>query len=200
MLPRKLERLIPALLLCLLLALAGCRGNSQPTGYRVYTLTEGVGHVTFEYPARFTLASEQVLKDVGYTMVDLESPMSKKDRTRTRLWTTATQSPVGLGPAHSYLEACVATASTLPGYRFIETTALTIDGNPAEEVAYFYYAPRTDFESQMLNLEPVPTITRQVFFTHGDCAWVIGMTSNENTAQADLVDFEHLVATYRVLN
>ena len=173
-------------------------GGPAFTGYQTYTLEEGVGHMSIEYPSHFRVTLVQLLKEENYTMVDIYGPMNRKVRARTRLWVTVTRTQVldaGAALAESLL-----VARSLSGYRFIEQKIITVDGFEAEQVVYFYYAARSDYETRLLKLTPAPTVARYVFFVNNGVSWTVAMTSYETTAEADGVYFQHLLETLQVLN
>jgi hypothetical protein len=181
-----------------LLLPAGACGAPTFTGYRTYTLEEGVGHMSIEYPSHFNVTLVQLLKEENYTMVDIYGPMDRRVRARTRVWVTVSITQVQ--DAGAALAASMLVARSLSGYRFIEQEKLVIDGFEAEQVAYFYYAGRTDYETKLLKLSPTPTVARYAFFVNNGVGWTVAMTSYETTADTDAVYFAHLLETLMVLN
>ena len=182
----------------ILLVVPGC-SNPERTGYRVYTLEEGVAHMYIEYPAFMDITLVTLLKEENYTMVDIYSPMMRKERFKTRIWVTASRNENAPQDSGVPASESLVVGRTMPGYRFIEQFSLNISGFPAEEIAYFYYTSRTDYERDFLKLAPAPTVARYAYFINGQDVWTIGMTSFETTAETDRGYFEHLVETLKVL-
>ena len=178
--------------------LPGC-ATTERTGYRVYTLEEGVAHMYIEYPAFMDITLVTLLKEENYTMVDIYGPTARKERFKTHIWVTATHKEnAPQDPGVPASEGLVV-GRTMPGYRFIEQFSLEIAGFPAEELAYFYYTARTDYERDFLKLAPAPTVARYAYFINGQDVWTIGMTSFETTAERDGLYFDHLIETLKVL-
>jgi hypothetical protein len=124
--------------------------------------------------------------------------MNRKVRARTRIWVTVSLTQTQ--DAGAALAEAMLVARSLSGFRFIEQGKLEIDGFEAEQVAYFYHATRTDYETRLLRLSPAPMVARYAFFNNNGVGWTIAMTSYETTADADAVYFEHLLETLVVLN
>ncbi len=181
-----------------LLLPAGACGTPTFTGYRTYTLEEGVGHMSIEYPSHFNVTLVQLLKEENYTMVDIYGPMNRKVRARTRIWVTVSLTQTQ--DAGAALAEAMLVARTLSGYRFIEQGKLVIDGFEAEQVSYFYYATRTDYETRLLRLSPAPMVARYAFFVNNGVGWTVAMTSYETTAATDAAYYENLLNTLMVLN
>ena len=194
-----IKRIILTLVaLVLMVGLPGC-GAPERTGYRVYTLEEGVARMYIEYPAFMDVTLVTLLKEENYTMVDIYSPMARKERFKTRIWVTASRRENAPQDAGVPASESLVVGRTIPGYRFIEQFSLDIAGFAAEEIAYFYYTARTDYERDFLKLAPAPTVSRYAFFINGQDVWTIGMTSFETTAETDRTYFDHLVETLKVL-
>jgi hypothetical protein len=175
-------------------------GKTVPTGYFIYTLQQGVRHFSIEYPAHFNVTTVQLLEAEKYTMVDIYGPFMKKERVRTRIWVTVSQKESQPQDAITALDATLSIARTLPGYNMMERNTLNVNGIKAEQVEYFYYASRSDYEVNILKLEVAPTVAREVCFLYGGAIWTMSMTSYEATVEADKLYFEHLLETFKVLN
>ena len=99
----------------------------------------------------------------------------------------------------SLVEAALGVAGGLAGYHLIDRSATSVSSNTAEQISYFYYAQRTDYEKNILGLSPVPTVTREVYFTSGGLQWTVGMTADQSTVDTDTPGFEHLLQTLTML-
>lgn len=193
-----LHLLLGPFLSIVLVVIGGC-GSPSPTGYRTYTLLEGAGHFSFEYPARIPVKTVHLGEDGNFTMVDLFGPVSPKDGTRTRVWITATRSP-GMPPDFPlYLESALGVAESLSGYRFIDRSNLVVAGETAEQISYANMLHRSDYETRVLRLSPYTVINRHIYLTHGDAVWTISITATADVFDIELTDFERLLASFSFL-
>ena len=191
-------RLLAAACLCLFGAFAGC--PAPATGYQTYTLEEGVGHLSFEHPARYGIKTVQLTEDESYTMVDAYGPVNREDRSRPRLWVTVTRANPGPPDAGAFLQSALDVAVSLPDFRFVERSPVTVDGATGEQVVYANTMFRSDYETRVLRLKPVTVLNRQVFVAHGESVWSISITVKESIAAAEMAEFERLLASFKFLN
>jgi hypothetical protein len=198
--PRNLRffNLLMVFVLAGLSMLTSC-GHIIPTGYRTYSLPDnGVSRFSFDYPARFNIRQEQLRDNPGFERVDLDGPYSRQARDRTTIWVVAQHWYVAATVADR-LQAALTAAKGLPGYLLMDRSAVTAGGIPAEQIVYFYYSSRTDYETKVLGFKPSPTVTRQVFFTYNNLFWTVGMRSCQDTADSGAMDFEHVLQTLQML-
>ena len=177
-------------------------GCSTPlaTGYQTYTITEGAGYMSFEYPARIPPKTVQLAEDSSYTMIDLYGPVMPQDRTRTRIWVTVTRDASQAATAALHLQSALGIAETLAGYSFIDRSFLTLGGEQAEQIVYANVLSRTDYEIRVLHLSPVTMFNRQIFLSHNGAVWTISMTASEQNFDSDTPDFGHLINTFEFLD
>ncbi len=185
--------------LLILVPAAGC-SPPLPTGYHTYTLGEGVGHFSFEYPAWIPVKTVTFGEDGNYTAVDMLGPFSSSDRTRTRIWVTVTRDPKEPVNVQKYFDDAFRIAESLSNYRFIDRSDLTVAGKPAEQMVYANLLHRSDYETRVLHLESYTVINRMVYLKHADAVWTISMTASEAAYPAELPGFEHLLSTFAFLN
>jgi len=170
-----------------------------PTGYETYTLNDkGISHFSFDYPARFIVRQVQFLDNPSFERVDLDGPYSKQTRDRTTIWVVAQQYPAATTVA-DLLQSSLTTASGLPGYQLLDRSLTTAGGITAEQIVYFYYSQRSDYETRVLGFKPAPTVTREVFFSYNNLFWTMGMSSDQSTADSDALDFERVLQTLQML-
>ncbi len=178
--------------------LSSC-GAPIATGYRTYSLTDqGIAHLSFEYPADFNVRLVQLYDDTGYERIDIDGPFSRKLRSRATIWVVVQRKAAGTTLADRVQNA-IDIASPLPGYRLIEKSSASVNGIAAEQFIYFYINPRSDYESRIIGLEPLPLITREVFFISGGLYWTLAMSTHESSVEADTPGFEHLIQTLAIL-
>jgi hypothetical protein len=170
------------------------------TGYQVYSITEGAGYMSFEYPARIPPKTVQIADDGSYTMIDLYGPVMPQDRTRTRIWVTVTKNSDQANTAGVHLQSALGIAETLAGYSFIDRSFLTLGSEQAEQIVYANVLGRTDFEIKVLHLSPVTMINRQIFLTHDGAVWTISMTASEQSYDSNTPGFNHLISTFKFLD
>ena len=187
-----------AFILACALFVAGC---SQPTatGYRIYSLPDqGIAHLSFEYPASFNVSQVQLFDDTGYERMDIVGPYSRQNYNRTTMWVVAQRFPESV-TVGALVETALGVAEGLAGYRLIDRSTTGFNGITAEQIIYFYYAQRTDYEKNVLGLSPVPTVTRQLHFSAEGLQWTVAMSADENTVDADTPGFEYLLQTLTML-
>lgn len=194
----RLFSLLAVLSLASLSILTSC-GGPVPTGYRTYSLPDkGIAHLSFEYPAAFNVTEVQLLDSDGYERMDIDGPFSRLTRSRTTMWVVAQKyaESVSIGDLIASAESV---AKGFDGYRLIDRSVKSINGITAEQYTYFYYSARSDYETRIVGLEPVPTVTRQLYFTYGGLQWTVAMSADESTVEADNISFERLLETLTML-
>jgi uncharacterized membrane protein len=178
---------------------ASCGAAAPPTGWRTYSLTDkGIAHLSFEYPATFNITQVQLYDDTGYERMDLEGPYSRQTRDRTTTWVVA-QRYTPMLSVGDLLQSALTVAGGLSGYRLIDRSTYYFNGITAEQITYFYYASRTDYERKILGLTPAPTVTRQVYFIANGLNWTVAMSADQSRVEADTPGFEHMLATFTLL-
>ncbi len=183
------------------IAAVGIRDPGPASGYYSYTLTEGPGHLYFEHAARVPVKTVSFTEDKNYVMVDLYGRYAPEHHTRTRMWITVTRNPSGEAPNPGlFLDSALGVAETLPGFRYIDYSSLTVDGVQAEQIVYSNTTYRSDYETKILHLEPFTVVTRQIFLAHGEAIWSFAITASETIADTEMAEFEHLLATFKFLD
>jgi hypothetical protein len=178
------------------LAVFGC---TNPNTLNTFVLTEGPQHFSFEYRAYYKILEVEPGDMLDYfTYVTIQSPKIK----RTKDYTTIDiilDKPDNLVPdAKSGIERSERNASSWKDYRLLDKYELTIDGLQAYRIDY-----------QIRNIvpaiarvsdEPFITVYREVRFNSDGYVWMIQMESDSSTAEADKVDFEYILKSFKILN
>jgi hypothetical protein len=168
--------------------------DSSSTGYKTFSLEKGIGHFSFEYPARYKVEITEVRTDLQYTHVTFSSPFSKELRDSTFI-TVFVAPPDDASPnSEALLEKSLASAEVLDDFRFVERFSLTVAGVQGQEVVYSYGRLVSNYENVR-----IPEFMREVYFDRGGLIWSVSMRSNQSMAEADEADFEHVLQTFKIL-
>ena len=177
---------------------ASCN-QPTPTGYRTYSLPDkGIAHLSFEYPADFNVRLVQLFDDTGFERMDIDGPYSRQYHDRATMWVEAQRYTSAI-TVDDFIQKSIGTDSGLPGYKQLNRSTTSVNGLTAEQYVYSFYSTRSDYEIKVLRLTPSPMVTREVFFTYNGLQWMVGMSADERTVDADTPGFEHLLQTLTML-
>jgi hypothetical protein len=180
-----------------LVTLTGCSSNA----FETFTLEEGIGHFTFEYPERYEVEKVETRSDLGYTHVILSGSVSNPEKggiDYTFIGVFIEETSAYFPSAEVTLETSLAEASQhLPDYQLLEQSTLSVAGVEGQQIVYYYdrgvYYPEEPVQ------EPIPTVMRKVYFDHSGLIWSISIRSNQAAAETAQADFEHLLETFQIL-
>ena len=188
--------------LLLLLVALSIQSGCDSSGYKTFTLEEGIGHFTFEYPARYEVELVEERSDLGYTSVTLSGPGPnlKKGGMDYTFFDVFVDETNDYSPdAGVALQHTLALVSEWPDYQFLEQSTVSVAGVEGQQVVYFYDRGVREYPEDP-EPEPLPTIMRDVYFDHSGLIWLLAIRSNQAVAEDANVIFEHILETFKILD
>jgi hypothetical protein len=182
--------------------ISGCQ-NTSINEFKIFVMKEGIIHLSFEYNSSYNIAEVQPLKNDGklsgdIAYVTLVGPLIKETRDHTRVNIIIIIPNELIPDAKSGIERAEKNASSWSDYKLLNKYDLIIDGIPAY---------RIDYQDRSIvpaiagvSNEPFIEVIREVDFDANGYVWMIQITSDSSTAEADKLDFEHILQTFKVLN
>ena len=193
---QKIRRILIFIIVLLCLACSGCRDVNS---YSTFTLKEGTVHFSLEYRNYFSIKEwkpwENKPNDImGLTLV---SPKIKGTGYYTHIDVLASKPDYLIPDAKSAIELAERNAASWADYKLLAKYELTTDG---------VQAYRIDYQNQ--NIIPAIAgiggpgieVVREVRFDAKGFGWMIQMTSDSSTAEADKADFEYILQTFKILD
>ncbi|MBN1643307.1 MAG: hypothetical protein JW856_00580 [Dehalococcoidales bacterium] len=170
--------------------------------YNTYEMNEGTIHFSLEYRNYYKVEVVHPGNDTGNATKDimylyLISPKIKQTNDYTRIKIIVGK-PDDLTPdAKSAIERAERNAASWADYKLLDKYELTIDG---------VHAYRIDYQNR--NIIPAIAgvsgprieVIREVDFDANGFSWMIQMSSDSSTAEADKADFEHILQTFKILD
>ena len=171
-------------------------GNSD---YRMFSLNEGIGHFSMEYPAEYTV-----------TRIDIRNDSASK-YTDIGLGTRPVAGSPGLNeisiyawPAESsetavlVLDGLLARASSIfQDFRLLDRFAVMI-GDMEGQGATFSWTASVSVNASEANT--LAAVSRMVCFRHGDLAWEVHVASGEAVKEQAETEFQRILDTFRILD
>ena len=179
----------------------GCQ-NVDVNSYKTFTLTDGNVHFSLEYRAYYKIKEVHPSFDTGtpsdaFMDFTLISPKIKQTKDYTYI-KVLVEKPGRLIPdAKSQTERAENNASSWANYKLLDKYMTTIDGIEAY---------RLDYQNQNIvptlagTGKPAIGVYRELHFDAKGFVWMIQMSSDSSTADADKADFEHVIQTFKVLD
>jgi hypothetical protein len=176
--------------------------NMDVNSYKTFTLTDGNVHFSLEYRSYYKIKEVHPSFDTGNasdTFLDftLISPKIKQTKDYTRIKVLADKPDHLIPDAKSNVERAENNASSWANYKLYDKYETTIDGIPAY---------RLDYQNQNIipaiagTGGPAIEVYRELYFDAKGLVWMIQMSSDSSTAEADKADFEHIIQTFKVLD
>ena len=190
------------LLLCLVLAFlciipttgAGC---TKCEGYKQLSVEEGIAHFSFEYPCNWEIGIVDTSEDYTDVSVTGAHIRTRGAHLPSSTWILFVDWPDGDIPsAAAAMEDSLSFWETQDAFELLERSVVEIAGVRAELVVFLDEISRDWVRVP----EPVPSISRELYFDCGGLIWNIYCSSILDAAEADNVHFEHLLETFRILD
>lgn len=181
---------IVAIVGLVLLAGQGCRSGP----YETFTLKKGVGHYTFEYPSGYTIDIVEVRDDLAYSNIDLSSTKYGWFVSMGVLVATDTGEP----PTPSeLLERDISRVRGDPDFQLLERSTVVIAGMEAEQATYSYQQIQRPVPDKPTTY--VPVVQRHIYFSQAGRLWFLSAQVPQAVSDVGMVDFEHVVQTFKIL-
>jgi hypothetical protein len=177
--------------------------SCQSTGinsYKTFVMEEGMIHFSLEYPSSYIVDYLKPAEATGnHRDVDLflVGPTSRSENNYTNIG-------IGAGPPDDYAqdakslsEKAERNAASWKYYELLYRGEIIVSG---------VHAYRLDFQNIdivpaiAVGDEPAIEVTRRVDFDANGFIWTIFIDSPSSTAEADKVDFEHILQTFQILD
>ena len=173
---------------------------------RVFKLTTGIGHFSFEYPKQYRI--QKVELKPAYTDVTFTGPPFVQDVVGTH-GSVFVQSYRG---SEVNVEAIVdtdienwQTPNTFPdldNFVLISRSPIVVAGIKGEQVKYSSDSllTRSDIDR---GLKPVTIISREVYLAHDDSLWTSTWAYQKTTEASDQVfedDFDRILKSFKILD
>jgi hypothetical protein len=189
--------LVPGCLLILtvLVFFASSCGSSD---YRIFSLKEGIGHFTMEYPPEYAVVRIDIRNDSTnrYTDIGLRPPQSENINGLNEISIYAWPVDPAQAGAVFILDDLLSRADSIfNDFEVLQRYSRMI-GDMEGQVAIFSWTASAN-ESTTDNL---PVISRMVCFFHGDLAWEIHVASDLLTQDQAEAEFNHILETFQILN
>lgn len=183
-------------LLLALLAATSCGGGPD---YHIFSLREGIGHFSMEYPSAYTVTRIDIRNDPTerYTDIGLrvEAGAGLKE-----IDAYAWPAEEAGATASLILDGTLARATgVFRDFRVLERTSLMV-GDMEGQAARFSWTAVPAGSDNGTPAGALPTVSRIVCFRHGDIAWEIHVASDEGGQAAALGEFQHIIDSFQVLD
>jgi hypothetical protein len=190
------NRAIMALVLTASL-IVSCTGS----GYKIFSLREGIGHFSIEYPSTYTVTRIDIRNDEinRYTDVGFRD-ISNTDSTTLKEISIYTWPADGDETAVLILDNMLAQAGTIfQDFELLQRFSVMIGDMEGQAASFSWTASPAD-SSIKLDESALPAVSTIVCFRHGDLAWEIHVASDtDSQAEAEAV-FKHVLETFQILN
>jgi hypothetical protein len=165
--------------------------NTTPS-YHTFTMKDGIANFTFEYSSRFSINESGTSNKIS--SVSLNGPAVNGIKDSTSILVAAIE-PDGES-AKETTDKAERNASSFPDYKLITKSEILINGITAYRIDY---TERSLLPIERHSNQPVIDVYRELRFDTQNMSWFLQMRSDSSTAEADKVDFEHVINTFKIL-
>jgi hypothetical protein len=183
----------------LLALLAASCGSSD---YKVFSLREGIGHFSIEYPAEYAISRIDIRNDLvsRYTDIGLGSQAITSNPGLNEISIYAWPIDSSSDTASLILTSMLAQGENIfPDFKLLGRFSMMI-GDMEGQGAIFSWTASAPISSSESEANTLPAVSRMVCFRHGDLAWEIHVASGELEQMQAEADFQHIINTFRILN
>jgi hypothetical protein len=189
-------RLLVAGLIFLSLSFTSC-GSPD---YKVFSLKEGIGHFSFEYPAGYSVTRIDIRNEAvtRYTDIGLCSTFTTSSPGLNEISVYAWPVDSSTDTATHVLTGMLAQGETIfSDFKLDERFSVMIGDMEGQAAIFSWTASSTSGPEEKKTL---PAISRMVCFRHGDLAWEIHVASGIETQVQAETEFNHILETFQILN
>lgn len=175
--------------------------QSLGSGYKLFTITKGIGHFSLEYPERYEIGIVEFGNDsqgkYSHASFRWDPPKEEQmSKASSDIDIEVYEKTATLTDGQSSLEVALRlSANTKKDYKLIEYFNVTVAGEQSYGAVYSW----TRLPG-VPNAPLKPVITREIDFVHDDLIWMVEMTSDSSTADIDKADFDHMLQTFKIFN
>ena len=168
--------------------------------YKVFSLKEGIGHFSFEYPAEYSVTRIDIRNEAAtrYTDIGLSPVFATNNPGLNEISIYAWPVDSPTDTATLVLTGMLAQGETIfSDFKLDKRFSVMISDMEGQAAIFSWTASSTNGAGEEKTL---PAVSRMVCFRHGDLAWEIHVASGiEAQAQAE-VEFNHILETFQILN
>jgi len=165
--------------------------------YHVFSLREGIGHFSMEYPPNYTVTRIDIRNEAAnrYTDVGLNSAPDAGAPGMNEISVYAWPANPGNETASLILEDMLGRASEVfPDFNVLDRYSVMLGDMEGQAAAFSWTAP-----ANASGMAPLPAISNMVCFRHGDLAWEINVASDAAAQTRAKTEFQHIIDTFQIL-
>lgn len=161
-------------------------------------IREGVGHFYIDLPPGYSVTQIDNREDHGYTDISISGPWNKEKQTYAKVSIFVSESDAEYPDASTMIERTINFVDDWPEYKLLERKDFFLGDIPAERFSYQYVGyhevhPRPDAIA-------TAAISTEVVFDHGGKIWTIRLNSRDITYDENLIIFEQILNSFRILD
>jgi hypothetical protein len=198
---RRIFRILSWVILVLML-LASFLTSCGSSDYKVFSLREGIGYFSMEYPSAYMVTRIDIRNDATsrYTDIGLSSPQVSSHPGLNEISIYAWPSDTGNETATLVLDEMLAKAETIfQDFKLLQRFSVMI-GDMEGQGAIFSWSASPTTPANESEAGTLPAVSRIVCFRHGDLAWEIHVASDSAAQTQAAADFQHITDTFQILN
>lgn len=174
----------------------GC-DNSEASNYKTFALTKGIAHFSLEYRTYYKITYTGGSED-WVSGVELEGPIVNEAKNYTSIDVSVwVPGKYGVIDANTMLNSDMKIRATDPEYKLLDQSEIKINDVPAKQIVF----SERDDRAQVLGIkEKYYDVYRRIYFDQNGLVWRITLRGDLSTVDADQVDFEHILQTFKFLH
>jgi hypothetical protein len=189
-----MKTLLPAAALLLaVLSVVSCDGAD----YTVFSLREGIGHFSMEYPSSFEVTRIDIRNEASnrYTDVGLSAPPAAGKPGLNEISVYAWPAGPEDGSAAAILNGMLGRAGAIfTDFKVLERYSTMIGDIEGQAVTFTWTA-----SANTTGAAPLPAVSNMVCFRHGDIAWEVHVASDAGAQDRADSEFHHILETFKIL-
>jgi hypothetical protein len=180
------------------LLLTSC-GSSE---YKVFSLKEGIGHFSLEYPPEYSVTRIDIRNDATsrYTDIGLSAPPVVGSRSLNEISIYAWPAD-GNETAALVLTGMLARAETIfQDFKLLQRSSVMIGDIEGQAATFSWTASPAAASTNESEAGTLPAVSQMVCFRHGELAWEIHVASDLAAQKNAETEFQHILETFQILN
>jgi hypothetical protein len=173
---------------------AAC-GDPRVDGQRIHTVTKGIAHFSFQYSDKYVKSGGENLEQ--FSSVYFDRTYEEAD-SFTLFYIVVSKAGVYAEGAQVYLEQELSSAQeSYMDFKLLYVSGREVAGLLGTQLVYTYTRRRApDWPSP----KATGAVVKEVFFESDGLIWKVGLNAFDKTAIADMADFDHVLATFKILD
>jgi hypothetical protein len=189
------QRFLQFALLVSLLALLALTACDTGTRYQTFTMSEGAGHFSFDYPAGFTVTETKIVdEEPKNTLVKFTGPAPGDKQTQTPGISIAVmeRNPFAVN-AKAALDLQMNVMGKQREFKLMERNPVKIAGINGEGIMFSYLRGSDETKPG------VQVFVRAVYFDARELIWIIYFNPAVKDGKTDKAVYEQVLKTFKVL-